>query len=228
MWLLFDLDDTLIDTSGSIAPFRLERALDYLLRTSTLNHSPSRLLSELLHIHHAAPSSREALIQFSQKYSFSKSALFKAVDLVYKAPLQEEIPVRTLPRVLALLKRISSHSLCLVSQGDETIQRQKLKKAGIEPQLFYKISVKDPCDKGEMYQEIFLDLPIRQGEVVVIGDRVQTDLFPAKQLGFWTVHMQWGRGALSPGSSCVDFQIQRPWQLLSILKQIQKRVQTWE
>jgi FMN phosphatase YigB (HAD superfamily) len=98
----------------------------------------------------------------------------------------------------------------------------KMKKAGIDSSIFSKILFSAARNKKIHYQGLLDEFGVSPSEVVVCGDRIATDLVPAKELGCRTVHMRWGRGipsfALSPSKGDVDFSIGKLGELKEILR----------
>ena len=108
-------------------------------------------------------------------------------------------PLEPMNKAQEILYQLSqNHLLALVTAGVEERQRAKIEKAGIEPSVFSKIIVCDTTEKGVHYQELAREMRVAPSEVLVCGDRIETDLLPAKQLGFSTVHMRQGRGRNEP------------------------------
>lgn len=184
----------------------------------------SPLLKKLFEINASASSGGEALRLFASLYGVCQKKLQKALVSLYKAPLSSKTSIKTLPGALLLLKKVAPYRLFLVSHGEEPIQRDKLKKAGIEPPLFCKIQIGDFTNKKKSYQTILREEQALQSQTVVVGDRVERDLTPAKELGLWTVQMKWGRGAKAIFHPDVDFQIEKPLDLLPILRTINSKV----
>ena len=83
-----------------------------------------------------------------------------------------------------------------------------MKKAGIDSTIFSKLVVSEERNKKPHYQAIAEELGFERGEAIVCGDRIAVDLSPARELGYKTVHMRWGRGLNGAGPrSDVDYTI---------------------
>ncbi|GAB5412102.1 MAG: TIGR02253 family HAD-type hydrolase [Chlamydiales bacterium] len=202
MLIVFDLDDTLIDTSGSIIPS--------LLRCVTENLS-EKSQKQLLRINSGAKSSKATLGEFCEISDMEEVGT--ATPSLEK--LQTVGNVKELLRTLAL-----NHDLALVTIGEEELQRSKIMKAEIETHLFSDIIV---CkEKFSVYKKLLQKHPYSPAQVVVIGDRVDRDLAPAKLLGCKTIHIKWGRGVnFSDRRGHVDFAISKLDQIIDILHNIE-------
>ena len=208
MWIIFDLDDTLIDTSGYLTPFRLECALKKMIEAglSVKNFFLER--SYLWSINKKTLSSEETIRAYFSLKNIDKKFLTIALQEIYETPLPESFPLKTLPGAKKVLKSLREHRLFLVTKGLSQIQLRKLEKAGIEPAVFCNIIVSDSKSKKPFYQKILYSEGASPSRVVVVGDRIIQDLLPAKELGLWTIQMKWGRGLCFEGKGdYVDFEV---------------------
>lgn len=93
----------------------------------------------------------------------------------------------------------------------------KLEKAGLDCSLFSMIEVVE-SDKSSSYKKVITELKISPRQVVVCGDKVNTDLRPAKELGCITVLMKKGRGRNIAGDkNLVDYEIEELEELKKII-----------
>lgn len=196
MLIIFDLDDTLIDTSGCITPIKLKAALQRMMESGLSIPDFNVAFEQLMQIDRLKESGRATLEEFLRAHP-----VFLEIGLkeLYETSC-EKIPVASTPDTLELLQELKrSHTLALVTIGERDQQMQKMKNAGIDFLLFSKIVVCARPNKGLHYEAIATELGYPASEVVVCGDRIITDLSPAKALGFKTVHVLWGRGRNSVG-----------------------------
>jgi putative hydrolase of the HAD superfamily len=219
--IIFDLDDTLIDTSGCITPIKLEQALCKMKEAGLRMGNFQEALETLRRLDSTAPSARCALEEFIEINGIDRSFLSIGIEEVYNS-LPEDIPVFPLEDAVDLLSELYEiHKLALVTVGRREQQLFKLKKAGIDSSFFSKIVISEDRNKKEHYQMLMREFDVFPREVVVCGDRVPVDLAPAKQLGCTTIHMKWGRGVHSKGKKDeVDFSISRLAEIRSILSNI--------
>ncbi len=225
MFIIFDLDDTLVDTSACITPFKLERALTRMVGEGLQLEDFSKGLDQLLRLDSQSESAGSALEEFLEINGFDISLLQIAKKEVYDT-FSHEIPVfPTEDAIETLLDLSCEHKMAIVSVGQLDQQLFKLEKAGIDTSLFCKILVLEERNKKEPYLFLMQELDLSPREVIVCGDRVSIDLAPAKQLGFSTVHMKNGRGMLSRGSeSDVDFTITKLSQMKRVLSELNNKI----
>lgn len=199
MLIIFDLDDTLIDTSGCITHFKLEDALNAMVREGLSIDNFQEALQLLRRLDSTSDSARSALAEFVEILGKEKSFFEVAVKEVYEN-LPHDLPIFPLDGALELLSDLGTqHQLGLVTIGKQALQMEKMKKAGIDSRIFSKIVVTEEKNKKPHYQMIMDELGYTPLEVIVCGDRMALDLVPARELGFKTVKMQWGRGLNTAG-----------------------------
>lgn len=216
MLIIFDLDDTLIDTSGVIAPFKLRLCLEQLERIGLRFDDFESAYQELLALNAVSLRSREAVEKFIELRGgdplWSRQVLPMMVS-----PLPEDFFIPTTPFAKEILEELQvRHDLALVTAGYPPFQKEKLKKAGIEPSLFSNILIPEDCIKRPAYEALckqFLN-----DQVLVCGDRISMDLLPAHELGFTTVHMRWGRGLLNQTEPWIDYSISGLSELRNIVQ----------
>lgn len=181
MLLIFDLDDTLIDTSGSVTPYKLRLALHEML-----GREPDESeYKELLDLDEELGSSKKAITTWAQKKGCEPAFA------VMTSPLPSHFEVKRTPGCKEILDEIDGKK-AIVTIGTPSFQLDKLEKAGIEASIFSNILIREGPPKKFLYED--LGKNYHPSQVWVCGDRILTDLLPALELGFHTVHMQWGRG----------------------------------
>ncbi len=194
MLIIFDLDDTLVDTSGCLIYPKLEEALVKMAQAGLVLGDFKEALAQLRRLNDVAPSAKEALAEFVEILGADPQFLTIAMQEMYS----EEpflFALTPLEGAVELLEHLRAHhTLALVTRGTPRVQMQKLEKAGIDSPLFSKILITQELNKKKLYKELIDELVVSPDHVFVCGDRVGPDLTPAKELGCRTVHMKWGRG----------------------------------
>ncbi|MBN1914675.1 MAG: HAD family hydrolase [Parachlamydiales bacterium] len=219
MLIIFDLDDTLIDTSGTIIPFLFEKILIEMQGKGFPVSDIEREKQLLLELNKKEPSSKSAIEKYLQR---KKGNVFmaSAFSMLYES-LPDSCPVVCRKNSLEVLLRLKKdHELALVTSGMYKRQIDKLKKAGIDRDLFCKILVTDTADKEKAYGEIVSCCQYLPYEIVVCGDRIDADLVPAKKWGMTTVHMRYGRGLYQKKNEYVDFTICEIEEIEKIIRKL--------
>lgn len=193
MLIIFDLDDTLIDTSGSITPKALERAFLKMVKLGLFKRWDEGEFSKFVAIDRACTSSKESVLKFLK--GIGGERFFDDVISEAHGEIDDDHPVKRREGVLEFLERMKGmHIFSLVTLGKEANQLKKLKNAGIDSSIFAIIKILKVGDKGKAYEEVVKRLGFSKGDTIVCGDRIALDLEPAKLLGLTTVHMRFGRG----------------------------------
>ncbi len=220
MLLIFDLDDTLIDTTNSTRTPKLLEALESMIRNGLKIPNLTTAESDLLKIDQVTKSGEESLTQFGKKYEATEKIIQTSISVYFSGV--DHLNILPLPHAITVVSQLQKHhTLIIVSTGEEKTQLQKIKKAGLSTELFSEIIIIESYHKGLTYQEIVKTHTISPQNIVVIGDKVATDLLPAKKLGFNTIHMRHGRGANDLLSNQADYQITTLSQIPAILINMQ-------
>lgn len=206
MLIIFDLDDTLIDTSGSITPSRIHEIITYFVQKGLVT-SFDRGYQEFCQLNEKVITLSDALTIYVEALGGS-SSLIEAAKEIYNNP-HLSMDIKTLPHAAEVLDRLQKkYKLALLSYGKEQMQLSKLEKSGLSQSFFQKIVICNERNKKPYYKEILDSLDVSPNETIVCGDRVVYDLLPAKQLGCHTIHMRWGRGKVPQDSEeFVDRQV---------------------
>jgi len=219
--IIFDLDDTIIDTSGSILPYKLEAGLKAMCEKGLIFQNREKALAMLSSIDAGSESTKIALKEFLEIHQADPSYLDHACQVIYRQGDFLHPVAQTKGAYSSLMELSKTHTLAIVSAGIREIQFEKLKKAGIDTSIFSRIVICEELGKKECYLNLLEDLMFLPSEVVVCGDRVRRDLSPGKELGFTTIHMKWGRGLQSHGDEAdVDYSIYSLEQVKPILMQL--------
>lgn len=190
--MIFDLDDTLVETSKCLTPIVLIRAFDRMQQGGL--GLTERAIEDLLTINEQALTSKEALTIFVSEYPEKKEFLSLGIKSLSE-PLPKSVSLEPVPHALEVLDRLQmDHTLALVTRGDVELQLQKMEKAGIQPDRFSKLIVSRGSSKKKDYQALLDAHDFLPSEVCVCGDRVPFDLSPGRELGMTTVHFRNGRG----------------------------------
>lgn len=192
--IAFDLDDTLIDTSGLLVPEASRQACEAMkklgLRCSVEECMTWRekLAKEMSH--------REIFLEIARKYNPSPvdKMATAGIQTFYNPDIPNFLPL--LPGAQTTLEYCLSnnYTLFLVTSGSPETQRKKVKAAGIQD-LFKKIYTLDGF-KGEKkrlaFQDILKNEPIRPVELLSVGNRLFEEIRQAKQLGATTCYFRYG------------------------------------
>lgn len=198
--IAFDLDDTLLDTSGLLAPAATREAFDTLikaglklsaeecekLRIEWIKEISHRDVFEKLALHHGTADTRVAAEM--------------ATQLFYEPRLPESLPLLTGAKEnLDYLKK--RYSLYLVTAGTEDAQLRKVKALGIAD-YFKEIFVVNSLKKNrkkDVFLEIIQKNRIKPSELLCIGNSLTSEIRDAIEIQAVSCYFEFGedRGRLA-------------------------------
>ncbi len=219
------MDDTLINTFETILPIKFRKALEAMVKEGLkIDHFESGY-NLLIEENKTSDTSQEAFIRFLEKLNADKKYLTIAKKIILE-PLPFDCKVSVfqgVPQLLSHLKR-AKHELALVTIGDETLQKEKMKKTGIQEGFFSKIMFAKSLNKKFCYQSVLEELKGIPEETIVCGDRIHLDLTPARELGMKTIHVLQGRGRyMREPKKDVDYTIETIEELKQLISNLQKK-----
>lgn len=219
MLIVFDLDDTLIDTSGAFIPLKLRMSLQAMIDAGLKVSSFEKALQELQKIDANSQNGKETLTKFLREIHAEPH--FLDIGLTEYLHLPAEFSISAMEGVKEVLaKLVQKHTLVIVSTGIEEAQHTKMKKAGLQKELFHKIIIIPDYNKKKYYLGLLQELQYDADETLVCGDKFDTDLLPAQELKIKTVQMLWGRALKAPSSGKADYTITKLSELLPIVEEL--------
>jgi putative hydrolase of the HAD superfamily len=215
MLIIFDLDDTLIDTSGSLRIPKLHDALRAMIKKGLHVNSFEEAFTNLVRIDESSVSGKNSFEKYVESTGSDPAFIDIACEEYYKNATYPVIALEDAIQVLSHLR--ARHTLVLVSYGDEQTQREKMRVAGVPETFFEEVLFTNSYDKKEVYEKLLVHFDIEPSHVVVVGDKFKTDLLPAKELGMITIHMEHGRGKNDSEAQNADFSVSTLIQLLEVI-----------
>lgn len=191
--LAFDLDDTLLDTSGLLIPKAAEKACLAMMSvgTSCTLEECLKLRKELSRIF----SHPEIFGIITDTYEGAERelALQSAISEFYSPEVPPRLPI--MDGGEELLKNLFSRfPMYLVTMGQRDAQLQKISALGIE-KFFKKIYILDSF-RGERKEKAFADILARENispaALLSIGNRLSAEIRDAKKLGCQTCYFAYG------------------------------------
>lgn len=206
--VIFDLDDTLIETYELlIEPIEMKAALEMLRVQKDLGSSdtvsPESLATFILQLRRRYP---YCLIEkLRERYPRVSAAALKARRVV-----EESVDLRHLRMRgdhLMLLRTLSQrYYLFLLTEGHRRLQEAKLQSLGVAP-LFQDVIITSPEDtagKEDGLRRIVEQYSFDPDRVVVVGNRLDKEIRLANLLGLTTIWVSVGEGAEMPFSDPLD------------------------
>ena len=240
--IVFDLDDTLLDTSGSLIPAAARRAIEAMLTVSgqreETGRAPVDVDSWLAKRNEILRRDPRADVWLRLDGDEEIADIGRRAFFTYPVELMPDAALRLTDGATEILNWSRERAtLHLVTSGDATTQNKKIERLGIAS-FFNSIQIVDatyspagPLRKRAAFQKIADSNPgAVASEMISIGNRVDTDLGAAKIIGWKTVWIRYGEHAnLSPQrpEEIPDFEVPTLKDLLSIWWQQFKLDDQW-
>jgi putative hydrolase of the HAD superfamily len=198
--IAFDLDDTLMDTTGILVPNAAKNAFQILIDaglTLTLDECEKKRTELIRSISH-----KDVFSKLANEYGTEKTVA--ALNLANKAFYEPTLPAN-LPLLAGALENIHAlkdkYSLYIVTAGFQTAQNEKVRALGIF-EHFKKVFVVNSLEKERKITsfQTILDLEgIKPNELLCIGNSLSSEIFDAKKLGAIACYFEFGedRGTIS-------------------------------
>lgn len=191
--IAFDLDDTLLDTTGLLVQKASAEAFRLLIKAGlnlTLAECENFRL-EMIKNH----SHKEVFEQLARDYGTTETqpASAEAVRLFYKPDLPKSLPLLAGAREnLNYLK--SKYKLFLVTAGVEEAQRQKVAALRIEKdfQHVYVVNSLDEKRKIAVFEEIIKKNNLHPSELLCIGNSLSSEIHDALLIGAQACYFEFG------------------------------------
>ncbi len=219
--IIFDLDDTLYDCTGSLLEASRKRAARAMVNAGLpCTEEEAYLLQKKLSEMHGpyCPVFNEISNKFNMGHELVRSAL-KAYNS------NEVTDIQLFPDVVPTLKKLAQekYKLFLLTTGIYERQYKKIELLNLKP-YFDEIIINDQ-EVGllmeDSFEAIVRKYSLSPQNVVVVGDRVRGELRIAKSKGMVTVQMLHGRfkdETAYDSSNKPDYKIKRFFQLPTLLK----------
>lgn len=197
--IAFDLDDTLLDTTGLLVPQASQDAFQILIDAGLrldLKTCEEQRLSLIRSISH-----KDVFKKLAHEHG--NAATQAAVELANRAFYHPRLPEKLdlLPGALTNLDVLSKkYNLYLVTAGFQDAQSAKIKSLGIAD-YFKKIFVVNSLiseKKFMAFKMILTDENIQPDELLCIGNSLASEIKDARQIGAWACYFEFGedRGAV--------------------------------
>jgi uncharacterized cofD-like protein len=222
--IIFDLDDTLYDCTGSLLEASRKRAAKAMVSAGLPGtEEEAYLMQKELSEKHGPyyPVFNEISNKFNKDNEF--------VNTVLKAYNSNEVTdIKLFPDVIPTLKKLAQeqYKLFLLTTGIHERQYKKIELLNLKP-YFDEIIINDQ-EVGLLMEDCFEAIvrkhSLNSQNVVVVGDRLREELRIAKSMGMVTVQMLHGRFKVestysrSDRSNKPDYKIKRFFQLPTLLK----------
>lgn len=191
--IAFDLDDTLLDTTGLLVPQASQDAFQILIDAGLsldLKTCEEHRLNLIRTISH-----KDVFKKLAHEYG--TAATQAAVELANKAFYHPRLPdkLNLLPGALENLNLLQKkYNLYLVTAGFQDAQAAKIKNLGIAD-YFKKVFVVNSLNSEKKFNAFKMILEgdsIKPDELLCIGNSLSSEIKDARQIGAWACYFEFG------------------------------------
>ena len=220
--IAFDLDDTLMDTTGILVPAAATNAFQILIEAGlslTLAECEIKRTQYIKNISHKDTFAKLA-------HEFGTESTIKALHHANKAFYEPQLPPKLplLPGAANNIKFLkNNYALYIVTAGFESAQYEKVKTLGILND-FKKVFVVNSLNKERKigpFREILKLENIQPQELLCIGNSLSSEIKDAKMLGAKACYFEFGedRGAIPHiENEKPDFHVRSHADIISVCK----------
>ena len=224
--VVFDLDDTLYDCTGSLLEASRRRAARVLVEAG-LPMSPEEALRMQVALGEERGPHFKVFDEIARQYDLGEEVIASA----YRAYNSDEVgEIHLFSDASSTLKFLRDEGiLCfLLTSGIHKRQAVKIHKLGLED-AFDEVVIND-VERGQLISDCLRHLlgeyDLRPGETLLVGDRPPQEIHAGNDLGMLTVQMLHGRFKDQTPKSDIeepDYKIQHIAELHNVLRVIHRR-----
>ena len=199
--IAFDLDDTLLDTSGLLVPAATQHSFKILIQHGlklSLAECEKQRLEMIRTVSHKDVFLNLALLYGS---AATQAVVPQAIAAFYEPPLPANLPLLPGARQNIDYLKKNNYLLYVVTAGADATQRGKVKALGIQDD-FLKVYVIDSLHQ-QRKKAAFLDIiklnAISNKELLCIGNSLTSEIYDAINIGAKSCYFEFGdeRGKMS-------------------------------
>ncbi|MBC7421444.1 MAG: HAD family hydrolase [Bdellovibrio sp.] len=191
--IAFDLDDTLLDTTGLLVPKASAEAFSVLIKAGlklTLEECEKFRLEMIKETSH-----KEVFEKLASQYGTpeTKLASTEAVRLFYEPNLPDQLPLLKGAREnLDYLKK--KYKLFLVTAGADQAQKQKAVALGVtnDFERIYVVNSLDKKRKKAVFEDILQQGNYQPENLLCIGNSLSSEIYDALQIGAKACYFEFG------------------------------------
>ena len=188
--IIFDLDDTLYDCSGTLV--LKSKKLAAKIISNAIKCSEAEALELQLELEDRLGPKADISREIADLYNLSEEFCKEITDTIYTLEVEGAILFPDTMDSINELKKIG-YKLFLVTFGNREMQKKKIKALGLE-KAFDKIIITDnPRGKEKCFSEILTEYNLEPEQVLCVGDKIKDEIEVGKRLGMLTALMKHGR-----------------------------------
>lgn len=188
--IIFDLDDTLYDCSGTLV--LKSKKLAAKIISKAIKCSETEALELQLELEERLGPKADISREIANLYNLPEEFCREISNTINTLEVEDAILFPDAIDAINKLKR-TGYKLFLVTLGKKEWQERKIKVLGLE-NVFDEIIITDnPLGKEKCFKEILIKYDLKPEQVLCVGDKIKDEIEVGKKLGMSTALMKHGR-----------------------------------
>ena len=188
--IIFDLDDTLYDCSGTLVLKRKKFAAKII--SKAIKCSEAEALKLQLELEGRLGPRADIACEIASLYNLPEEFCKEVTNTVNTLEVEGAILFPDTMDSINELKK-NGYKLFLVTFGNREIQKKKIKVLGLERAFDEIIITENPRGKEKCFKEILTKYDLEPEQVLCVGDKIKDEIEVGKRLGMSTALMKHGR-----------------------------------
>ncbi|MHC4320859.1 MAG: HAD family hydrolase [Planctomycetota bacterium] len=188
--IIFDLDDTLYDCSGTLVLKRKKLAAKII--SKAIKCSEAEALKLQLELEGRLGPKADIAREIASLYNLPEEFCKEITNAINTMEVEGVILFHDTMDSINELKRIGC-KLFLVTFGNREMQEEKIKVLGLERAFDEIIITENPRGKEKCFKEILTKYDLEPEQILCVGDKIKDEIEVGKRLGMSTVLMKHGR-----------------------------------
>lgn len=188
--IIFDLDDTLYDCSGTLVSECRKLAAEII--SNAINCSEIEAVKLQLKLEERHGPQADIFREITNLYNLPDEFYEK---ISYAFNTIEIRNISLFPDVINSINKLKriGYKMILVTAGNKDLQERKIKALGLEKQFEKIIIINTSSGKEESFKEILNKYNLKPEQVLCVGDKIKDEIEAGKNLGMLTALMKHGR-----------------------------------
>ncbi len=188
--IIFDLDDTLYDCSGTLV--LKSRKLAAKIISKAVKCSETEALKLQLELEDRLGPKDDIFHKIANQYNLPEDFCEEISNTINTLEVEGAILFPGTMASIDELKR-TGYKLFLVTFGNREIQEKKIKVLDLESAFDEIIITENPLGKEKCFKEILAKYGLEPEQVLCVGDKIKDEIEAGKRLGMSTALMKHGR-----------------------------------
>ena len=188
--IIFDLDDTLYDCSGTLVLKSKELAAKTI--SKAIKCSEAEALKLQLELEGRLGPKADIAREIASSYNLPEEFCAEVSKAINDLNVEGTVLFPDTMNSINELKRLG-YKLFLVTFGTREMQKKKIKVLGLEKAFDEIVITESPRGKEKCFKEILVKYDLEPKQVLCVGDKIKDEIEVGKRLGMSTALMKHGR-----------------------------------